>query len=292
MVSLSALMPDLAWPVLYALFVWWFSTGVIIYLDLLPRRTFRWSLLGASLLAGACLYDLAAGRQDASVAGAYRAFTAGLVVWGWQLIAFYMGYLTGPRQTVCADEERGWRRFGHGIQACLYHETAAAGGAVLILWLTWGGANQVGIWTYGVLWGMHQSAKLNVFLGVPNLNAQFLPAHLTFLKGLMRVRPMNLLFPLSVTVPLIATTLLVERALGAGGGTFIGTGYIFVATLMAFAVLEHWFMVLPLPAEALWAWSLKARRAGRRLNPSRPAWPAAIDQNLTNAAIQTPSGRQ
>ena len=38
-------------PVLYALFVWWFSTGLILYLDGLPRRTFRWSMLGATVLA-------------------------------------------------------------------------------------------------------------------------------------------------------------------------------------------------------------------------------------------------
>ena len=34
-------------PVLYALFVWWFSTGLIIYLDGLPRSTYRWTMLGA-----------------------------------------------------------------------------------------------------------------------------------------------------------------------------------------------------------------------------------------------------
>ena len=39
-------------PVLYALFVWWFSTGVIIYLDGLPVRTFRWSMLGATATLG------------------------------------------------------------------------------------------------------------------------------------------------------------------------------------------------------------------------------------------------
>jgi hypothetical protein len=28
---------------------------------------------------------------------------------------------------------------------------------------------------------------------------------------------------------------------------------------MALAVLEHWFMVLPLPFEALWRWGLRSR---------------------------------
>ena len=41
-----------ALPILYALFVWWFSTGLILYLDRLPRHTFRWSMLGATALSG------------------------------------------------------------------------------------------------------------------------------------------------------------------------------------------------------------------------------------------------
>jgi putative photosynthetic complex assembly protein 2 len=57
---------DHALPALYALFLWWLSTGVILYLDRLPRRTFRWSMLGATALAAAALYGLAAGADDAS----------------------------------------------------------------------------------------------------------------------------------------------------------------------------------------------------------------------------------
>ena len=38
-------------PVLFAVFVWWFSTGIVLLLDGLPRTTFRWSHLVSSLLA-------------------------------------------------------------------------------------------------------------------------------------------------------------------------------------------------------------------------------------------------
>ena len=34
-------MSAVAFPVLCTLFVWWFSTGAILYLDGLPRRTHR-----------------------------------------------------------------------------------------------------------------------------------------------------------------------------------------------------------------------------------------------------------
>jgi len=70
--------------ILFTLFLWWFSTGVILYLDGLPRRTFRWSLLGATVLFAVALYGLAVTRSDTSVTGAYLAFTFGVLVWGFQ----------------------------------------------------------------------------------------------------------------------------------------------------------------------------------------------------------------
>ena len=31
------------------------------------------------------------------------------------------------------------------------------------------------------------------------------------------------------------------------------------AALLSLAVLEHWFLVLPLPSAAMWSWSLRSR---------------------------------
>ena len=45
-------------PALFALFVWWFSTGAIMYLDGLPRRTFKWSMIGASLILAISLWGV------------------------------------------------------------------------------------------------------------------------------------------------------------------------------------------------------------------------------------------
>ena len=73
--------------------------------------------------------------------------------------------------------------FVYAVQTCLWHELAIVVAAVAIVWLTWGGANQVGAWTFLMLLGMKLSAKLNVFLGVRNLNEEFLPEHLSFLKS-------------------------------------------------------------------------------------------------------------
>lgn len=252
-------MSDHGLPILFALFVWWFSTGAVIYLDGLPQRTFKWSMLGASFVALLALGLLVQGSSDATRSGAYLAFTCGLLIWGWHEMSFLMGFLTGPRRTACPQDCGGVRHFVHGIETLLFHELAIIATAVLLWALTSDQPNQVAFWTFAILMGMRQSAKLNVFLGVRNLNAEFLPPHLEYLKSFLKTRPMNLLFPVSITASTAITTILVLRAADSAAGSFDAVAYTFLAILMALAVLEHWFLVLPLPAEKLWTWGLASR---------------------------------
>ncbi len=67
----SVTLLGLALPVLFAVFVWWFSTGIVLLLDGLPRDTFRWSHLLSSLLALGALIGLAHTAPQTSVSGAY-----------------------------------------------------------------------------------------------------------------------------------------------------------------------------------------------------------------------------
>ena len=253
-------MTQFVYPALHALFIWWFSTGLLIYLDGLPRRTFRWTMLGSTLLLVLALIGLAATGEDRSVSGAYQAFTYGLLAWAWLEVSFYLGYVTGVRKQACPEGCSGWRHFGHAVQACLWHELGILAVAAAVIGLTWGAPNQVGTWTFLVLWWMHQSARVNVFLGVRNLNEEFLPEHLAFLRSFFRKAPMNLLFPVSVTISTIIAAMLFRNAFAPEADAAAAAGYTFVGTLMVLAILEHWFLVLPLPAAALWSWSLRSHR--------------------------------
>ena len=251
-----------AWQaVIYALVVWYFSTGVILYLDGLPRWTFRWSLLGASVVAVGALAGLRFSSADTTAAGAYCAFTCGVLVWAWQEVAFLMGFVTGPRRNGCVHGCTGWRHFGHAVQAVIYHELAIVAGAALVAAAGWGGANQFGLWTYLVLWGMRLSAKFNVFLGVRNVGAEFLPDHLSFLKSFLTTKPMNLLFPFSVTAATVLVVLLIQRASAPGLSAFSGAGLTVLTTMTVLGLAEHWFLVLPLPFAQLWSWGMRSHRA-------------------------------
>jgi len=246
-------------PVLYSLLVWWLSTGVVLYLDGLRPRTFRWSMLGATLLLAVAMYCLADSRDDQSVAGAYVSFSSALMVWAWVELSFLMGFITGPRRTPCARGCCGWRHFVHGVQAVLYHELALLAAAVAVVTLTREGGNQFGTWTFLILWGMRTSAKLNVFLGVRNLSEEFLPPHLHYLESFFARKSMNLLFPVSITVATVIGTFLFIEAFAAEASDFDVVGYTLLASLTTLAILEHWFLVLPLPATALWGWGLRSR---------------------------------
>ena len=96
---------ELVIPVLFAIFIWWFSTGVVLLLNGMPRTTFRWSVLISSALALTALYGLLHTAGTLSVVNAYCAFTCALLVWGWHELTFLTGWLTGPRQQPCTDRK-------------------------------------------------------------------------------------------------------------------------------------------------------------------------------------------
>ena len=153
------------------------------------------------MLVGLALWGLAATADDTSPGAAYGAFSYGLICLGLadrQLLHRLRDRAARarPARRNCA----GLSRFVEAVRTSLYHEMFALVGAVVLLAITHGHANQLGFWTYVTLWWMHESAKLNVFFGVPNLGEEMLPEHLRYLASYMTRRPMNMFFPFSVTI--------------------------------------------------------------------------------------------
>jgi putative photosynthetic complex assembly protein 2 len=231
---------------------WWSLTGLLLVLDGRPARTFPATMLAASAVLAGAVALLVTSRFETTVLSAYASFAGGLLLWGYIEISFLLGFVTGPRREACPSGCGGWRHFVHAVEAILYHEIAIIAGAVLAVAICWGGVNAFGAFAYLLLWAMRVSAKLNLFLGVPNLGEEFLPPHLAYLASFFRRRPMNFLFPLSVTVPIPVAGWFIERAIAPGSPEFQTVGYTLLATLLVLGILEHWFLVLPLPSAALW----------------------------------------
>jgi putative photosynthetic complex assembly protein 2 len=254
-------------PAAFAVLLWWFGTGAILFLDALPKRTFLWSVIGWAGLAGVGLAGMAMTADDESVTGAYVAFTGAILVWGLNEMAFLTGWVTGPRKTPSPAGTPAWTRTRHAVEAILYHELALVASGAAIALATAGGANRTGLLTFAVLWVMRLSAKINIHLGVPNPGEGFLPDHLRYLASWFTYRPMNPFFPGAMILALAAQAVIAWYALHPGATPGEATGLALVATLLALALVEHLFLVLPLPSAALWAW---ARRSPDPLpRPSR-----------------------
>lgn len=254
-------MSSTALAALFAVFIWWFSTGIVLLLNGMQRRAYRWSLLISSGLGLTALYALAHTAQQTGTAAVYCAFTSALLVWGWHELSFLTGWITGPRTTPIAPSLSGWPRFVEAVRAILWHELAILVVGLLIVAVTWGAPNQVGTWTFLVLWTMRTSAKLNLFFGVRNLSEEFLPPHLAYLESFFRRRAMNLLFPFCVSAASGALALMVMHATAATTPASEVLGLTLVGTMLALAILEHWMLVLPVSTTALWRWAMGRRNA-------------------------------
>jgi putative photosynthetic complex assembly protein 2 len=239
---------------------WWLSTGLIFLLGRLSPATFRWSLLGATALLPVALWMLHTSSNSGTALGACVGFGAAIAVWAWLEISFLLGAVTGPRRAACAPDCCGRRHFWHAVEAILYHEIASLALLGLALVLSWHAANQFGLWTLLLLWGMRVSAKLNLHFGVPNIGAAMLPPHLKYLASFFRQRRTSALFPLSVLIAAAASIALVYAGWKARAEPLDGTGLTLLATLCTLGLIEHGMLTLSLPADAFWGWMRRQRR--------------------------------
>ncbi len=248
---------------LFALFVWWFSTGAILLAvqraDRIGRDAFaNVVVLALPLLALGC-FGIKVSLDDTSLRGAYIAFLSALAIWGWIELAFLAGVITGPYATPCPPGVSGVERFLRAWGTIAYSEMILIASVMLLLLVSQDAANAFGLWTFLVLFLARITAKLNVFLGVPNINDHFLPSPLRHLSSHFRKAPMNAFFPWSVTLLTFATGCFIERTISAPAGSGAEIGFALLATLTALALFEHWMMVLPIPDAALWSWALPDR---------------------------------
>ena len=248
-------------PVAFTLFAWWFGTGVILYLDGLPRRTHPYTMAGATVLAGFGFWGLAATAGQATPASAYCAFACAMLVWAWQEVAFLLGYVTGSRRTACPPGAHGWRRARLAFEAVWHHEAALLVLGTGVLLTTVGQPNRTGLWTFVVLWLMRQGAKLNVFFGVRNLSEEFLPPHLAYLQTYFTRKPFNAFWPIGVAAAVVAAVPLWQQSASAQVGSYAYASSTVVFSLLALGIVEHAFLVLPIPFGRLWDWAMRSHAA-------------------------------
>jgi putative photosynthetic complex assembly protein 2 len=254
-------MSQIAVPIFYALLIWWLSTGVILYAVGQPRQSYPISVAIAGTLLTLSLWFLPTVSNGSSAWDALLAFTGAIVVWGFVELTFLTGYVTGIRTTTCPTGSSGWRRMRYATEAIIYHEVALLAAGAAIATTTWNGTNRVAAATFLVLWVMRLSSKFNLFLGVRTLNEELLPPQLQHLCSYFLRRDMNPLYPVSVIGATFVTGLLVLRAISPDVTEFDRAGFLLLASLLALALIEHVFMMLPVPIAKLWGLERRAQAA-------------------------------
>jgi putative photosynthetic complex assembly protein 2 len=242
-------------PLLFAFLMWFIGTAAIVWLDSRPRTTYPASLAVVGLLAIVATGVVWDKSGDSSVGGAYTAFAAAIVIWGWHEMSFLMGYVAGPNRAECPPDATGWRRFSAATATVIHHELAIAATAIALFAVTWGQPNQAAPLTFLLLFVLRLSAKFNLYLGVPNLSDEVFPEHLAYLKSYFRKARCNPLFPVSIVLSagLTAWAWIAGQAAPAGSGAWAsGT---LLAGLGALGVVEHFFLVLPLRDAKMFQWA-------------------------------------
>ncbi len=254
--------------VVFALGLWWFSTGAILWLTRRPSAWRGWSLAAATAVAAAAAAVLVVTRGQATPFAAFAAFTAAVALWGWHEFSFLTGLVTGPSHAACPPGARGWTRFRAAAATLMHHELALALTAAAVAGVTLGAANPIGGWTFLVLFAARLSSKLNLFLGAPNFSVELFPPALRHLPSYLRRGPVSALYPVSLVGLALAAAAAGAIALDPAAPAFARAGFALVFTLIALAALEHGFMAVPLADVALWRWAIAA--ADR---PARPTGP-------------------
>ncbi|MFQ6546630.1 putative photosynthetic complex assembly protein PuhE [Aestuariibius sp. 2305UL40-4] len=255
-------MSGLPWiAALSALFLWWFSTGIIL---LIVRRADRLGgfahmraliLMVPVLVIGVFGIALSVGMRD--IAGAYLGFLSALAIWGWVELAFLTGIIAGPQKAPCPPGLSGIPRFARAWETIAWHEMALTAGLLLIVVLSDGAANQVALWTYLTLFVARISAKLNLFFGVPYITTEFVPRRLSHLLSYFRRGPVTAAFPIGITVLTFATAcFLWQLALAPTDAEAVG--WALLSAIAGLAMIEHWLMLVPLAEAKLWRWMLPA----------------------------------
>lgn len=242
---------------LLALFLWWFSTGVILMAVRFAdnhRRYLGVTITALPMLAMGIMF-LAYTAPVETPFSVYSAFVGAILVWGWIELAFLTGIITGPNTRKCPHGVPNWERFLRAWGTIAYHEIALLAGLFVVGFMTFHAPNSFGFWTFAVLFFARISAKLNLFLGVQKINTEFLPTPLSHLPSYFRHARMNWLFPVSVTALTFAAACWMERIYTSTAQADI-IGFSLLAALTALATIEHWLLVLPLPDEKLWRWML------------------------------------
>ena len=235
---------------------WWLVTGVIVALQRNEWTKFAAWVISTAVAVWAT-YVIHAQRGVRTAASARRTFLAATAIWMWINVGLYGGWIVGPGHAASGAGGATVFRATDAIASLLWHELLC----VLVLFVSWlhvrTSPNRLAFSALVTYWAVLQVAKLNIFFGVANPGARFLPPHLQFLLTYYGP-PINTDFlPVSFFAA-VGVALLFWWHGWQAREAFLRQSRALLAMLIALAAVEY--LLLAVPSDApLWEVFLKAR---------------------------------
>ena len=267
-------------PFIVTVMIWFVATGLVAWADNRDVTTFPKSVMIGGIGGIAGLFVILMSAQSVSVLAVYAAFVGALMVWGWHEIGFLTGAAAGPRRIPASKGLTGARRFAEATATVIHHEVMLALTALLLISLSWNAANQIGATVFVLLFGLRLSAKINMFVGVPNSSVEMLPPHLEYLKTYFGPNRMTWLLGVSVVGIMGMAGWFGSLALAAQLGSEQMVGASLLTTLCLLGALEHVFLALPFRDGMLWGWAFGKRIPAAQETPAVTLTPTKlVDSN-------------
>tara|TARA_B100000676_G_scaffold86674_1_gene86641 strand:- start:823 stop:1683 length:861 start_codon:yes stop_codon:yes gene_type:complete len=255
-----------------AVFFWWFLTGLILFIvkkvDEINQNAHKFVTLIFCPVFFLGVYLYFTSLSNISLSSIYSAFFGSLLIWSWFELAFLSGFITGPSKELCPQGIDQIKRFSHAISTIAYSELLLFITLSSMVYLSIGAINTVGLWTFGILFFARICAKLNLFLGVPSINTEFLPSPVVHLASYFKVGSTSWFFPISISLISFTLFFLVDNIFDVENQISTTIGFTLLASLTTLALIEHWFMVVPLRDAELWKWMLPKQKKQLKLKKS------------------------
>lgn len=243
-------------PIAFVVFVWWISTGVVLWLARGLDRQIHLRLIVMTILCALGFAGVIISSANATVGSVYLAFMSAIAIWAWVEFTFLTGLITGSEAKPCPTNVNEVKRFWLAFKTICHHEYALLAMMCLLAGLDTTAGTGMAIKTFALLWILRLGAKLTIFSGVPRLSTNMMPERIAYMTTYFRHDRIGIGFWVSVTccsLFLVAST----YVLATGSLTPVSqTQILILSTLVGLALLEHVFMVLPFSESSLWQWAM------------------------------------
>ncbi|MEM7289854.1 MAG: DUF3623 family protein [Pseudomonadota bacterium] len=194
--------------------------------------------------------------SQSGVGAVYLGFISAIVIWGWVEFTLLSGMITGSHAKPCPENISETERFGLAYRAVAHHEYVLLIMLVLLAVLDTTLGSGMAIKTFALLWILRLGAKLTIFSGAPELSANMIPERISYMRTYFRHDRISIAFWLSLGGCFLLLAAGIYALLAVQYDAAVTTQVTMLTTLVALAILEHIFMVLPIADSKLWGWAI------------------------------------